>query len=138
MEYPLEGSCQCGEVHYKLYDAPLAVFACHCTECQKLSTSPFSVTAVIDSSKIEFEGKLSSWERIAESGNRNQARFCSSCGNRVYHFNPDELSTVKLKLKPINLKDESIFEPKAHVWVSEKLGWYELPEGVKVFPKQPK
>ena len=137
MEYPLEGACQCGEVRYKLYEAPLAVLACHCQECQKLSTSPFSVTAVIDSSKIEFEGQLGSWERMAESGNRNQARFCQSCGNRVYHLNPDDPSTIKLKLKPVLLEDDTLFEPTAHVWVSEKLSWYILPEDVKVFPKQP-
>ncbi|NOH82063.1 GFA family protein [Vibrio sp. RE86] len=137
MEYPVEGTCQCGGVRYKLYEAPLAVLACHCTECQKLSTSPFSVTAVIDSSKIEFEGELSSWERTAESGNRNEAHFCPNCGNRVYHINPDEPSTVKLKLKPVHLEDDSIFEPKAHVWTSEKIGWYQIPAGMKVFPKQP-
>ncbi|MBU3823851.1 MAG: GFA family protein [Candidatus Oceanisphaera merdipullorum] len=113
------------------------VLACHCKECQKLATSPFSVTAIVDSSQIEFSGQLKEWRRLADSGNRNYAMFCTDCGNRIYHFNPDEDSTVKLKLKPVNLTDARVFEPQTHVWVSEKVSWYQIPDGVKVFLKQP-
>ncbi|MDA0107699.1 GFA family protein [Vibrio sp. La 4.2.2] len=137
MDYPLQGACQCGQVTYELHEKPLMVFACHCTECQKLSTSPFSITAVVDASKVEFSGQLRSWERLADSGNRNCAMFCPSCGNRIYHFNPDAPETVKLKLKPIDQSLTDIFEPQAHVWVSEKLDWYQIPNNVKVFLKQP-
>ncbi|HBC3375494.1 TPA: GFA family protein [Vibrio parahaemolyticus] len=137
MKYPIEGSCQCGQVQYKLYEAPKKVFACHCTECQKLATSPFSVTAIVSADRIEFSGKLKEWGRSSDSGNRNHAKFCPDCGNRIYHFNPEDLSTIKLKLKPVNLQDASVFEPEAHIWVSEKVNWYQIPEGVKSYPKQP-
>ena len=136
MEYPIEGSCQCGQVTYTLHEAPQIVLACHCTECQKLSTSPFSITAVVASGAIKFKGKLNEWMRIADSGNRNIAKFCPDCGNRVYHYNPDDSATLKLKLKPVSISDDSIFEPTAHVWVSEKPSWYQVPEGMKVFDKQ--
>lgn len=135
--YPIQGSCQCGQVTYQLHEAPKMVLACHCTECQKLSTSPFSVTAVIASSGIEFSGELKEWSRAADSGNRSSAKFCPSCGNRIYHFNPEDVSTVKLKLKPVNMANDDVFKPTAHVWVCEKLSWYQIPEGVKVFDKQP-
>ncbi|MFC0119862.1 GFA family protein [Pseudoalteromonas xiamenensis] len=137
MEYPITGACQCGQVTYELQKAPLKVLACHCTECQKLSTSPFSVTAIVDASTIQFNGQLKEWGRLAESGNRNHAMFCPDCGNRIYHFNPDEPSTVKLKLKPINLQDDAVFKPQAHVWVSEKVEWFDIPDDVMVFGKQP-
>lgn len=137
MEYPIKGSCQCGQVTYRLAEAPKIVLACHCTECQKLSTSPYSVTAVVATNAIEFSGELKEWSRSAESGNKNSAKFCPDCGNRVYHFNPDDESTIKLKLKPVKMTDDRIFEPTMHVWVSEKLSWYRIPEGVKVFDKQP-
>lgn len=137
MDFPITGACQCGQLTYQLFAKPKIVLACHCTECQKLSTSPFSVTAVVDSSAIEFTGELAQWSRSADSGNKNNAAFCPTCGNRVYHYNPDDLSTIKLKLKPVNLHDSTIFSPTAHVWVCEKLSWYQIPEGVKVFEKQP-
>lgn len=137
MKFPIEGSCQCGQVTYKLYESPKMVAACHCTECQKLATGPFSVTAVIPASAIEFTGEMSEWTRIADSGNRNSAKFCPRCGNRIYHYNPDDPATVKLKLKPVRLDDDTIFKPTAHIWVCEKLSWFELPQGVKIFDTQP-
>jgi len=137
MVFPIKGSCQCGQVTYKLFEKPKVVMACHCTECQKLSTSPFSVTAVVASSAIEFDGEITEWSRKADSGNKNNAAFCPNCGNRIYHYNPDDSATIKLKLKPINLIDDELFKPTAHVWVCEKLTWYQIPEGVKVFDKQP-
>ena len=137
MKFPIEGACQCGQLTYQLFDKPKAVWACHCTECQKLSTSAFSVTAIISATAIKFSGKLNEWSRTADSGNKNNAKFCPNCGNRVYHYNPEDSETVKLKLKPVNLKDHGIFEPSVHVWVGEKLNWTQIPAGVEVFEKQP-
>lgn len=136
MKYPIEASCQCGQVSYKLYEAPKIVLACHCKECQKLATSPFSVTAVVATEAIEFSGEMKEWSRIADSGNTNNAKFCPVCGTRIYHYNPDDPSTVKLKLKPVGLEDDSMFEPSAHIWISEKQGWYQIPEGTKTMEKQ--
>jgi len=137
MEFPIKGSCQCGQLTYKLFEKPKMVLACHCTECQKLSSSPFSVTAVVASTAIAFKGELKEWCRGADSGNKNHAKFCPTCGNRIYHYNPADSEMIKLKLKPVNLESGEIFKPSAHVWVCEKLNWYQIPEGVKVFEKQP-
>lgn len=137
MNYPIHGECQCGQVTYALFEAPSRVIACHCTECQKLSTSPFSVTALVDAEKITFTGELKEWQRTAESGNTNCAKFCPNCGNRVYHYNPESPSKVKLKLKPVNLENSEIFQPTMHIWVSEKVSWYDVPFGMKTFAKHP-
>lgn len=135
MKYPVKGSCQCGNIQYELLEPPLLIAACHCKECQKLSTSAFSITAVVKADSVIFSGEMKSWSRVAESGNVNEARFCPTCGNRIYHFNPNEPD--KLKLKPSNLDDTSFIHPGVHVWVSEKQDWYEIPAGVTVFEKQP-
>jgi hypothetical protein len=133
--YPILGSCQCGGVTYELLRAPLMVVACHCRECQKLSTSAFSITAVVDADALVFKGEMREWQRVAESGNVNAAKFCPTCGNRIYHFNPAEPD--KIKLKPSNLSDTRLIQPSAHVWVSEKQEWVAIPAGVAVFERQP-
>ncbi|TCS42038.1 GFA family protein [Reinekea marinisedimentorum] len=137
MSYPVEGSCQCGQVTFKIHEAPKMVIACHCKECQKLATAPYSVTAVIDYDKIEFSGELKEWSRPADSGNTSTAAFCPDCGNRLYHYNPADKATLKLKLKPVGLKDDAFYKPTVHVWTDEKQNWVEIPEGVKTFAKQP-
>ncbi|SBS28504.1 Glutathione-dependent formaldehyde-activating enzyme [Marinomonas aquimarina] len=135
MQYPISGSCQCGGVTYRLLAAPKMVVACHCKECQKLSTSAFSITAMVDAADLDIQGALQDWSRKAESGNTSAAKFCPTCGNRIYHYDPANPSAIKLK--PSNLSDTRIIQPTAHVWVSEKQDWYQIPEGVKVFDKQP-
>ena len=135
MTYPIDGACQCGNVRYQLLEAPVKILACHCRECQKLSTSAFSITALVKTSSVTFTGEMADWQRTAESGNINGARFCPTCGNRIYHYNPDQPDM--LKLKPANLSDTSIIRPEAHIWVSEKQDWFELPAGVETHEKQP-
>jgi len=135
MNYPIDGSCQCGKVTYQLLQPPKMVVACHCKECQKLSTSAFSITAIVDSRDVQFQGEMSDWSRPADSGNVSAAKFCPTCGNRMYHFDPEQPDIIKLKAA--SLSDTSILKPTAHVWVSEKQDWYTIPEGVQVFEKQP-
>jgi hypothetical protein len=135
IQYPISGSCQCGNVRYQLLSPPLKVMACHCKECQKLSTSAFSLTALVATDTVVFEGELQQWERLAESGNKNYAKFCPVCGNRIYHFNPDQPEVIKLKAA--NLTDTSILKPEAHIWVSQKQAWFHIPDDVPQFDKQP-
>lgn len=135
IQYPIAGSCQCGNITYELLEPPLMVAACHCKECQKLSTSAFSITAIVKTESVKFRGELKQWDRLAESGNKNYAKFCPNCGNRIYHFNPDKPDTIKLK--PSNLSDTTLINPSIHIWVSEKQDWYQIPEGVQQFEKQP-
>jgi len=111
------------------------VVACHCKECQKLSTSAFSITAMVDAKSVVFSGEMAHWQRPADSGNISAAKFCPGCGNRIYHYNPDQPDQIKLK--PSNLSDTRLIQPVAHVWVSEKQDWFEIPAGIKVFDKQP-
>ena len=43
MELPLKGGCMCGAVRYEITCEPTRVYACHCTDCQRATTSAFSI-----------------------------------------------------------------------------------------------
>jgi|TARA_B110000503_G_C7094338_1_gene390861 hypothetical protein len=133
ISFPIKGSCQCGGVTYELLSAPLKVVACHCVQCQKLSTSAFSITAVVLASELVFHGAMTDWSRTCDSGNLSSAKFCPTCGNRIYHVNPAEPNNIKLKAS--NLDDTRVLNPSAHIWVSEKQDWFQLPEGVPTAEK---
>ena len=135
LKYPIKGACQCGQITYELFKPPQLIAACHCKACQKLSTSAFSITAMVNSVDIVFYGEMQDWQRSTDSGNISAAKFCPTCGNRIYHYDPD--APDQLKLKPSNLSDTSIIQPTIHVWVSEKQDWFDIPKGVKTFDKQP-
>lgn len=137
MQYPIHAACQCGQVTYQLHAAPIKVMACHCLECQKLSTAPYSITALVSAKDIEFKGKMTEWGRTADSGNLNLGYSCARCSNRVYHLNPQQPEMIKLKLRPVGIEDDRLFEPSIHVWVSEKVSWLMLPDHVPAVEKQP-
>ena len=47
MELPLTGGCQCGKLRYQITEAPRLVYSCHCTKCQKITSSAFSMGFVV-------------------------------------------------------------------------------------------
>ena len=127
---PLTGSCQCGNVRYQANEPPVASLACHCVECQKLTSSVVSTVLVFAATSIQFSGELKTWERTSESGRRNVAYFCPVCGNRIYHFDPDMPDVVRLKSGTID--SGPVPKPQVNQWVSRKADWVPLAEGIPV------
>ncbi|TVO35795.1 GFA family protein [Vibrio algivorus] len=135
VSYPVKGQCQCGSVNFILKAAPKAIIACHCKECQKLSTSAFSITCVVDAKDIDVQGELKQTSRLADSGNENVGYFCSGCGNRIYQLNPAAPELIKFKAAA-SLDNTRMIVPAMHVWTSEKQDWVVIPDGVQQFEKQ--
>ncbi len=46
-ELPREGGCRCGQVRFRISAPPLVTAVCHCTECQHMTGSAFSLSAAI-------------------------------------------------------------------------------------------
>jgi len=44
---PWNGACRCGQVRIQVTARPLLTMACHCTGCQKMTASAFSLSAAI-------------------------------------------------------------------------------------------
>jgi hypothetical protein len=52
-EASTDGGCQCGKIRYAITDEPQLVYACHCTECQRATSSAFSMVGEISLSQAE-------------------------------------------------------------------------------------
>ena len=48
-----EGRCACGDVRYRLLDAPIVTHCCHCRWCQRESGSAFALNTVIETDRVE-------------------------------------------------------------------------------------
>ena len=44
---PWEGQCRCGQVRIRVSAPPMVTMACHCTGCQRMSASAFSLSVAI-------------------------------------------------------------------------------------------
>ena len=136
MKIPVAGSCQCGRVTYEVTEQPVATAACHCSDCQKLSASAFSLTMYLRRSGFRLlTGDLRSWERPTESGGVAVCWFCPDCGNRIYHEDPANPEFVRLK--PGTLDDTSVLEPQALVWTCRRQPWLEHYAELPAFDRQP-
>jgi len=43
MKLPQTGGCQCGKIPYSISEVPQLVYTCHCTDCQRITSSAFSL-----------------------------------------------------------------------------------------------
>ena len=55
---PWEGGCRCDQTRVRMSAAPLISATCHCTGCQRMSASAFSLTLAIPMGGFEVtQGK---------------------------------------------------------------------------------
>jgi hypothetical protein len=70
------GKCRCGQVQFTVNSEPLITMACHCTGCQRMTASAFSLSALYPSNRF----KITSGEPVI-GGLRGATRhyFCAYC-----------------------------------------------------------
>lgn len=130
------GGCQCGQVRYRVPRVPLALYVCHCTECQKQSASAFGISFSIPRHTLNVVNGLPSfWSRRTARGHALECAFCGICGSRLWHQSsgyPDSLN-----IKGGSLDDPIDLSSATHIWVSSKLPGVIIPEGATTFGGEP-
>ena len=67
----VNGSCHCGRIAYEAELDPARVGVCHCSDCQALSGSAFTVYAQVQREAFRLlRGEPKIYVKTAESGNR--------------------------------------------------------------------
>src|SRR5215472_8742407 len=85
MKLPLTGSCQCGKIRYEIIEAPQLVYTCHCTDCQRLTSSAFSLGIALPEAGFKLTaGEPQPLRRIADSGRVNTRFVCPNCACWLY------------------------------------------------------
>lgn len=118
---PWEGGCRCGELRVRVSQPPLLAAACHCTGCQKMSASAFSLTLVIPSAGFEVTAG-----EPAIGGTHHPAQHhhhCPRCKSWV--FTRIAGFDQFVNLRATMLDDHAWFAPYAELWTREKLPWAE-------------
>lgn len=119
---PQTGGCACGAVRYALSAPPLMVYNCHCTNCQKITGSAFTVAATIPEAALAFtNGSPARVEWKADSGNTRFGLFCGRCGSRI--ANGQTPSIGMLSLRAGTFDDTSWVEPVGDIWTKSAQKW---------------
>ncbi|MEM8771551.1 MAG: GFA family protein [Pseudomonadota bacterium] len=119
---PLEGGCQCGALRYRISAAPLMLYACHCSNCQKISGSAFGLSATIIENQFAFSaGDPAEARWVSDAGNNRFGYFCSECGCRIAHGQTPTIGVLSLRAG--TLDDRSWIAPFGHIWTRSAQNW---------------
>ena len=119
---PLDGACRCGQVKIRISAPPLITMACHCTGCQRMSGSDYSLSVAIPTGGFAVvKGEPVVAGASPEAGHR----FCPDC--MTWMFTRPAGLDFFVNVRPTMLDDVSWYSPFIEAYTSEKLGWAATP-----------
>lgn len=121
-----EGQCQCGAVQYRVVGTAVTLFACHCTECQRQSSSAFGMALWVQDADVQLlQGVAKEWLRSLPSGRTMACQFCADCGTRLFHkvLGQDRIMSIK----PGTLRHTQDLQPVGHLWTRSKQAGVQIP-----------
>jgi hypothetical protein len=118
----IEGGCRCGQVRFKLSAPPMLTMACHCTGCQKMTASAFSLSALYPAAAFE----VTAGEPVI-GGLRGETRhfFCPRCMS--WMFTRPQGAEHLVNVRATLLDDATGFTPFMETFTREKLPWATTP-----------
>ncbi len=112
---PYDGACLCGAVHYQLNARPMAVNACHCDDCKKLTGATNLLMIVSQRDAFTHTGAVEHFRKRADSGREIDLVRCAACGTRLWH---EPLSSPALVFVAAGTLDDPHWAvPASHIYI---------------------
>jgi hypothetical protein len=134
MKFPQAGGCQCGKIRYEITEAPQLVYTCHCIDCQRITSSAFSLGLALPETAFQLTaGEPRALQRMADSGRLNTRFVCPDCASWIYSLPRGGAVRVRAG----TLDDTSWLRPTRHIWTRSKQPWITFAESDETFEGQP-
>ena len=131
----MNGGCLCGNVRYSCTAEPLLVGICHCKNCQKQTSTSFSILVAVPKGSLEVAGELSSYRDQGTRGNAVVRKFCGNCGSAI--VSDAEAAQDMDFLKAGTLDDTSWLKPQMQFWCDSAQPWLQLDPQIEQLPQNP-
>lgn len=126
-----KGGCRCGQVQLTVRGRPVLTMACHCTGCQKMTASAFSLSALYPQDAFTVSGL----EPVIGGMHGELQHFC--CPHcKSWMFTRAAMMGPFVNVRATLLDDAASFRPFIETMTSEKLAWVTTP-AVHRFAKFP-
>ena len=123
LQLPAEGGCRCGSVRFRVTTAPSMTLACHCTGCQRMTASAFSLTAMIPEDGFALvSGATVPGGLCAPAA---QHWHCPACHSWTHSSFTPAQGFVNVRATAFD--DTGWFTPFCETMTAEKLAWVDLP-----------
>ncbi|MBD2233887.1 GFA family protein [Phormidium tenue FACHB-1052] len=119
---PNRGRCRCGQVQFEVDSEPLITMACHCTGCQQMTSSAFSLSALYPSESFNI---TSGSPVIGGLHGATRHYFCGHCMSWLF-TRPEGLDDF-VNIRASLMEDAQSFSPFIETYTDEKLPWATTP-----------
>lgn len=126
-----DGGCRCGTVRFRVKGRPLITSVCHCTGCQKMTSSAFSLSALYPEENFE----LVQGEPVL-GGLRKVIRHycCPDCKSWLY--TQADMMGPLVNVRATMIDDNRDYKPFLETYTCEMLPWAKTP-AVRSYEKFP-
>ena len=122
----LDGSCLCGQIHFKVSCTPQGASVCHCNQCRKMSGFAWS-SAYVPQDQISITGPVR-WFSASPKARRG---ICPTCGSFLFWQGTDE-DTLSFALGAIDAPTG--LHLSKHIFTADKGDHYDIADGL---PQKP-
>lgn len=130
-QLPWSGGCRCGDLRFTVTAPPLIASACHCTGCQAMTSSAFSLSLALPADGFALDAGT---PVIGGLHGPSRHHFCARCLTWVFTL-PAGMDGL-VNLRATLLDDHAWFVPFIEFWTVEGLPWARTP-AVHSFATEP-
>jgi len=119
---PWKAACRCRRVELSITEAPIVTMACHCTGCQQMTASAFSLSATIPATGFAVtKGE----PVIGALHGASKHYFCDYCKSWMF-TQPDGLAAFVNVRSPL-IEGHADLEPFVETMTDQKMAWATTP-----------
>ena len=133
---PYKGGCLCAAVRYRVTEAPLSCYVCHCTDCQRRTGSAFAISLFVRRSAIELlNGTTSPYAARLADGRSKHGQYCAQCATRLWGEPAKAPHIAVVQTGTLDSADQ--FRPIAHIWTRSAQSWILIAADALIYEQQP-
>jgi hypothetical protein len=130
------GGCICGYARYQIVAEPIALFACHCSDCQTITGSGFVLALRVPYGSVTMtKGEAKPYERTEAGGRKRIIHRCPHCLTVLWSERPDSKEYVTVYGG--TLDDSPALRPVAYIWARDAMSWITLPKDALIYDENP-
>jgi hypothetical protein len=122
------GGCLCGAIRYHASGKASFICYCHCESCRRATGGTMVAWGTF--LRREFAMTKGRLTEFASSASVLRG-FCGTCGTSLTYRRDGRPTEIDLTLA--SLDDPSLLKPQCHIWVSDKLPWVVIDDGLPQF-----
>ncbi len=122
MKIPFQGGCACGAIRYECTAEPLAMFCCHCRDCQRATGGPYAAAVLVPSASFKItQGTPRYYSSPSTMMGQHTRGFCPECGSRL--LGAVQPGAPFIGLLASSLDDPSTFQPQFDIFTADAQPW---------------